>query len=206
MMMEIGTPVLLEFGSTRDRVKSVYVGAVKKLHALFSVPLTTGIKGKAREGNRVTARYMHNGTIYGFQTEVADFRAHPSAIIFLHYPVKVEEMEIRAAKRVDCYFPCALLSKRGDVEGLIVDISEGGCRMTFESGPGLYVPAIEPGARLKTDFYILEEKNRYTMHATLQHKKMVDGKLYLGLRFEKEDDDFRGVVAGYVEKVCRMLE
>lgn len=206
MIMDVGTPVLLEFGSNRERVKSVFVGAVKKQHALFSVALTTGIKGKAREGNRVTARYMNNGTVYGFQTEVADFRPHPSAIVFLHYPVAIEEMEIRSAKRVDCYFPCELLSKSKNVEGLIVDISEGGCRLTFESDPKLYVPKIDVGSRLKTDFFILEEKNRYTLHATLQHRKMVDGKLFLGLRFEKKDDDFRGVVADYVEKVCRMLE
>lgn len=205
MFIEVGTPVLLEFGASRDRVKSVYVGAVKKQHALFSVPLTTGIKSKAREGNRVTARYMHNGTVYGFQSEVADFRPHPSAILFLHYPAHVEEMEIRRSKRVDCFFPCSIYAKNSAVEGLIVDISEGGCRLTFESNPKLYVPKVEIGARIKTDFYILEEKNRYTLRATLQHKRVVNGKLYLGLRFDDDDQTFRTVVADYVDKVCRML-
>ncbi len=96
MKMDVGTPVLLEFGTSRERVKSVYVGSVKKQHALFSVPLTTGIKAKAREGNRVTARYMHNGTIYGFQSAVADFR-----------PQKVAEQKIK---------------KHGHSEGLILEL------------------------------------------------------------------------------------
>ncbi|MGE4506655.1 MAG: flagellar brake domain-containing protein [Desulfovibrionaceae bacterium] len=205
MMIEVGTAALLEFGLAGDRLKTVYVGAVKRRHMLFSVPLTAGIKGKAREGNRVTVRYLHKGVVFGFKSQVADFRAHPSAILFLDYPGRVEEMDIRGARRVDCFFPCTLSGRRGDVEGLIVDISTGGCRMTFEAGADSPVPHMALGSRLKADFYIFEKRNRYALRAALRHKKIEDGKLHLGLQFDAADTAFTGMVGEYVEKVARLL-
>lgn len=205
MMIEVGTPAILEFGASQERIKSVYVGALKKRHVLFGVALTTGIKAKAREGNRVTVRYMHKGTVFGFKTEVADFRAHPSPILFLNYPITVEEMEIRGARRVDCFFPCTISAGSAAVEGLIVDISIGGCKLTFESDPNTYIPKIEAGSKIKADFYILEERNRYTLKAVLMHKKVEDDKLNLGLQFDDSDITFKSLVADYVDKVSRML-
>lgn len=205
MHIEVGTPVLLESGANRDRVKGIYVGAVGTQHVIFSVPLTAGIRGRMRVGNRVTVRYIAKGTVYGFHSTISEFKAEPAPLLFLDYPDRVEEMEIREHSRVDCYFPASIRTKGGGIiEGLIVDISLGGCRLTFETDPDAPPPSLDKGSRITADFYILEERNSYTLKAELMHMLKQGNKLCLGLKFECEDQ-FKDLVKEYVAKVHKML-
>ena len=108
MRIEMGTKVALELAGLEGRVGSVLVGMSPDAYLILYAPLTHEARKRAGRKNVVTARYVFQGTVFGFKSHILDHISYPASLLFLGYPSRVEVLELRREPRASCLFPGTL--------------------------------------------------------------------------------------------------
>lgn len=80
------------------------------------------------EGQEVIVRYLYLGRIFGFRSSIQAHIVRPFRMVFLAYPANLESINLRRQERIYCYLPAYLMIDAESLAGMIVDLSEGGCR------------------------------------------------------------------------------
>lgn len=80
------------------------------------------------DGVDVVARYLYAGKAVGFRSHIQAHTTRPCRIVYLEYPQQLESMNLRMKERIYCYLPAQLAICTEKIEGMIIDLSEGGCR------------------------------------------------------------------------------
>lgn len=79
-------------------------------------------------------RLVDRGVVYAFETSVVEVAGHKNRLLMLNYPKQIFLRDLRCEPR----YPCTLLSRvycRTQVfEGMIKDISQGGCQIRVPQG------------------------------------------------------------------------
>lgn len=134
--MDVGTKLNLQFKGSNTRVTSEFVGLVKGDYLIIKMPSLTSfkdVKSLIYRESDIVVRYLHKGTIYGFQSRIRDTIISPAKLIFIEYPKKFENYELRSNKRIDCFLPASIEILDRAIEGSITDISREGCQFIVET-------------------------------------------------------------------------
>ena len=129
--IDLGRPLFIELKGVKERQKSNLVGMAAGAYLIASLPQMVGIRNLLDQAPNVLVRYVHMGEVFGFRTEVLGLMATPFPLMFLSYPATVERINLRQSARVDCHLPATLTFRETATEGMILDISSGGCRFTL---------------------------------------------------------------------------
>lgn len=107
-------------------------GELKRTYRFMDDPLKwyqTFFKVK----HHMVLRLVHKGVAYAFETSVVDVVGGNSHLLILRYPEQVFLRELRKEPR----FPCSLMTQLPcgsvKIDGLVKDISQGGCQVRLES-------------------------------------------------------------------------
>ena len=133
--MKIGATLKLQIHGTDARLTSELIGVEEDKYLIIKmppIPSVGTVSNLLYKGNTVIVRYMHRGTLFGFKSRVYHVIIHPVKLIFLEYPKKIEDYNLRAHRRVDCYLPASVGVGGNTIEGAITDISREGCHFTVE--------------------------------------------------------------------------
>lgn len=84
------------------------------------------------KGNTITVRYMHEGTVLGFESRISYFVTNPVKLIFIEYLEKIETHDLRVHKRLDCFLPASVSIADNSIEGTITNISKEGCHFVAD--------------------------------------------------------------------------
>ncbi len=91
------------------------------------------IRSMFYKGNDIIIRYLYKGTVFGFKTQIVDIIFDPTKLVFVEYPKKLENYELRNNKRIACYLPASVIISDNTIEGCITDISRDGCQFIVET-------------------------------------------------------------------------
>ncbi len=136
--MKIGATLKLQIHGTDARLTSELIGVEEDKYLIIRMPpvpsvgTVSSLSGLFCKGNTVVVRYIHNGTLFGFKSRVYHVIIDPAKLVFLEYPTKIEDYNLRAHRRVDCYLPASVGIAGNTIEGAITDISREGCHFTVE--------------------------------------------------------------------------
>lgn len=82
-------------------------------------------------------RLVDRGVVYAFETSVLEVVGHKSRLLMLRYPNEIFLQDLRRDPR----YPCTLLShlhcRKQEFEGVVKDISKGGCQIRVQQGDQL---------------------------------------------------------------------
>lgn len=80
-------------------------------------------------------RFLKDGEIFGFKTEVLSFQFFPAPIMYFKYPENFKRMELRRHRRFRVNIPARMmhLKKTASDDVSILDISEAGCQVRLSS-------------------------------------------------------------------------
>ena len=158
VFLPVGTPLQIEIGDVSLKMSSLSVGCVPEKCLIIKYPATGGfgpVSSKLFKGNRITVRYISNGSAFGFQSELLGVSSDPVRLLFLGYPKLIARHPLRASKRVGCFLPADLVidcfeNKDAVPEcfqgGIVEDISESGCNYCMiKDFPDMPFPTIELG-------------------------------------------------------------
>ncbi|WP_051142013.1 PilZ domain-containing protein [Paucidesulfovibrio longus] len=152
MDISIGAAVMMESSSALDRIKCHMVGFQRDEFVVLKLPLVPGIRSRVPEGAMLTFRYLQRGRLVSFRSVVKHYAATPYSLLFLTYPKRFEQHDLRREQRFTCNFPATLHFLDRDYKGLLLDLSTGGCRFFFDDQAGPPPPNLRRGSKVRGEY------------------------------------------------------
>jgi c-di-GMP-binding flagellar brake protein YcgR len=131
--MEITTDLLLQFKEVKGVFPSYLIGMKPDVFLIIKSPTIISKENLLAEGSSLVVRYTYLGDVYRFKTKVLGSNQEPFKVTFLSYPDVVEKIEFRNTQRVHCLFPATLSYDKSKINGMITDISLGGCKFRTDA-------------------------------------------------------------------------
>ncbi len=128
--MEIGMTLRIEIEGDEEVIACVLIGIENEKYLIFRTPPLHALDNSSYPLNKekeIYVKYVHKGTIFGFQSKVIDSIYEPYKLLFVEYPEKIESYDFRGNKRVECCLPAFIRIADRRIEGSITDISKAGC-------------------------------------------------------------------------------
>jgi c-di-GMP-binding flagellar brake protein YcgR len=197
--ISLGTQMQIQLGGMDGPFKSSLVGMVRENFLMIQLPMMTGILNKLNEGNRVTARYIYSGSIYGFHSAILAFITKPSPLLFLTYPKIIEILDLRKCKRVDCFFPANAKIQEVEHKGLILDISTGGCKFSIDTSSDARIPHIEVGEIINLSFQLIGTSEAQTVFGKVRTTSRDQRKVVVGIQFDALDSEMAKSIEALIE-------
>ncbi|MGB1239715.1 MAG: flagellar brake domain-containing protein [Pseudomonadales bacterium] len=142
-----GNIVDLQLGSSKlVRIKPVVIGIDIGNYLILKFPPRLNIKDYQDvliDGTGVIVRYIlegQHGECVAFSTTIKQFINAPDKLIFLNYPSRIENRQLRSHQREKTHLPAQISPHMADgqltgncINGYIVDISARGCQFSFKA-------------------------------------------------------------------------
>lgn len=203
MQAAVGARMLLETYGVKDRIKCRLVGWVEDEFVVLQAPLTPGIRSRVTANSQMAVRYLHEGDLIGFRAEYIDFLIRPIPLLLISYPERFEVHSLRDSKRLSCSCMASLTVKGGLYNGLLVDLSRGGCRFRFE--PGQTIPQLKKGDPAEGYFSTLGSAETYNFSGVVASTERVRQHREVGLMFDASKTTLPEDLTAYLEEVGEML-
>ncbi|WP_434939474.1 PilZ domain-containing protein [Shewanella sp. HL-SH8] len=149
------------------------------------------------EGNVVVVRYLlegQQGECYAFKATIRNITKIPEKFIFLTYPEKIENRQLRTHQRYVTHLPASLVArgeqevkKAAQLKGIISDISAKGCGFVFKTdNPKVTV-------NQKDIFVVLRSPSdlEITIPARVCNSRFENGKVNVGIQFKEDDEQIK---------------
>lgn len=134
--IDIGTPLFLEVRGVPGKFKSKLIGMDVGRFLIIATPAGQLPPGaKVDPDTFIKVRYVHQGSVYGFETFVRGIVIRPARLLLVAYPQQVAEQSLRKAERFDCHIACEMVIGSSRSPGTLVDISTTGGRCVVPVHP-----------------------------------------------------------------------
>lgn len=210
--IELGSQLIVDFGKAGNRVKCELIGLKTGRYLIIGVDDTNAslsLHNTIFKGNQITARYIHKGVVYGFQSSISYITFNPEKLIFIAYPNKVEEKSVRKLQRVDCNFPAKTMFSSEVYDGIIIDISKEGCKfsLVFDDEAGrnklndFLSKFMGMSVLIKLNLQLPGDPHVLSIDCKIKSIKQSEQHFYLGLEFNKMSDEDSIILHDYLTKI-----
>ncbi len=185
LSLDIGSRIKIEFNGVDSAMVSNLVGMLPDLHLIVTTPTPYSIVNKALETNAVmNVKYVHEGKLCMFKTQLLRSIDAPSHLLFLAYPPVVHYHEMRKAKRTVIFIPCTLHPREGEeLYGMIVDLSTSGGLCLIKTKGNTAIPHIEIDDRLQLHCLLPGFREEQEMHGIVKNIKKTSTETRVGVEF-----------------------
>ncbi len=199
------TNLLVQIEAVEGNLRSQLVGVVGESHVVITMPRSNlRIDHNLFHDKHIIVRYLNQGALYSFQSQILDTITRPVPLMFLRFPRVVSRQDLRRHKRVDCFLPSsAELSGRAS-NGFIVNISRGGCLFVTSKKNGSSFGAVPEGAKLGLSFKMIANQNQGAAQAVIRSKGEKQEMMLLGLEFEQIDPVVQAEIDTFVTTVDQL--
>jgi hypothetical protein len=199
-----GQDIFLQAAGDRARLRCVYLGRRSREYLIVDPPLVPDFKTRFSPGVKVTARLLHEGTVYGFVSSVLHLSQRPTPLLFLDYPYTVEVLSLRSCERVEAFVPASLALEGGTVHGVITDLSCSGCRFAAdtEAAPDA-LASLAAGSEVLLAFSTAGGETVSDLPATVFNVRRERGAIHLGLNFTDVGRENELAIANLVADLSR---
>lgn len=204
LAIDLGCPLFLQCKGQKDRFKSRLIGFLPGQYLIVATPSVPGIRNLLAANEGVLVRYIHQGEVFGFRSDVIGTITAPFALTFLACPLRVERINLRKAPRIDCHIPATLTSGEQSFSGMILDISTAGCLFSSRSTDcETFSAAMETPVTLS--FLQLGKEDEVVVQGTVKNLRQDGQRLNLGVLFKDPEPAFRNQISAYIEEVSGYL-
>lgn len=204
--VELGTMMLATFERASKPIKSLFVGMEPGNYMILRFPSGAGVHDHLFEGNPVVIKFVSEGRIYGFQSQVLGYMYKKRLIlVVVAYPANIETHLLRKENRVDFFVPAKLAVAGKTIPGFVVDLSPGGCRFAFEAASENLVFDFNVVKEVRLTFELLGLEGGRDFTCAVKNTKPEGETLSLGLQFGPLEDDVSRAITGYVRQVSQFL-
>ena len=206
MNIPVGTKILLDFPASTSRMPATLVGYERGSYLVLRVPLAPGIRDRVVEGNTITVRLVVDGTVLGFRERITGFIVHPYPLVFVSYPRDFESLPLRKRPRVACFFPAQATIRGATFDGLLLDISDSGCKFSFNYAARSEIITIKPEDPVTLRFHALDSTRVIEIEGKVANSRRQDHKVDVGIAWSLSGSQYEDIISRYVERVNRALE
>ncbi len=194
LALEVGIRMSISLGADRDshegRIAADLVGVVHFEYLIVRLPWVPGLRTRLVGGAVATVRLVSQGELCGFQSEILTHVTKPALLLFLQYPEVIEKLALRQHKRVQCALPAQFHSRRGDAQGVIGDLSRGGCRLAFNARGQHELRQTVAGDILVVRATLSANGLPLAVTCTVRSVETDSNRILLGVSFTEADQEF----------------
>ena len=202
--MYIGTILRIQIEGTRRRLSCELIGVEDGKYLIVKMPslhIMESVSNLLVNGNEITAKYMHKGTMFGFQSTIIDLIQKPFKLFFIKYPDKTDSYDVRGNKRVECFLPASLKIAEQILEGSITDISRAGCLFTIDTDEHeSLINMLKLSNDIKTGFYLPGISEELSADADQKSIKIDTDGSSVGIEFVEMDASVKTKLIDFLAK------
>jgi c-di-GMP-binding flagellar brake protein YcgR len=212
MIIGLGTPMLIEPAGLGQRFKTRFVGMERGRYIIVRIPRIAGAGTHLYVDKLVTARYVHEGQVYGFSSEIIHIDMAPFRLAFLQFPHTIEALNLRSTKRIDCYLPARVILAEGKDDQLtsypamITNISSGGCQVVIEAEEARYLPHVVPDQSVTLEFTMFGSNVQERVKGEIKNISISGVRQFLGVSFDEVSEGIKAQIEEYIESVTDYLK
>ncbi len=187
---------------TRGQYGSSVLGWKHRSWIVCEWPFHLGQPIPCVRGTLCLLRYIHEGNMIGYRTEVLEAQMQPFPFLLLAFPSELEEVPLRKHGRVSAREPIVLsvvqefasnLPNEPPIRigGLLKDLSASGCAVLIQRP----VQDFYPGMALRVEFEITGTGHVNNLTGVVRNLSPLADGTHLGLEFRfdgKETIEYRG--------------
>jgi c-di-GMP-binding flagellar brake protein YcgR len=150
------------------------------------------------EGNVAIVRYIlegDKGVCFAFRSTIKNITKHPDKLLFLTYPERIENRQLRLHQRVNTHLPASISlgfneESEATINGIIVDVSLKGCGFTFKAQSD----SVEVNKR--EVFVCIKQADGSTLRipSKVCNSRNDKGKVNVGILFTEEDKQVKSLL------------
>lgn len=195
-----GSRIMLKFPEQEQSIKTQVLGFSRDEFILVRFPYIPGILSKIQIGQDLVARYLYEGTVFGFKAYILNYVKKPVPLLFLDFPVSVEVLDLRQNKRIQCHMPTQVYLKDGEFEAMIVDLSKGGCKVFMQGVKKQLIDEIQIDEFLTLKFYTYPAVQEVQLMGYVKNKTVDKNNITLGVRFDSDGELLQPVMQ-FIDKM-----
>lgn len=201
----VGLPLQLVIGSGQGKVNcgSTLLGWKERAWLICEWPFHFGQAVPCEAGTRCLVRYLVDGRLIGYESEVRTTQTSPVPLLYLAFPQTVEEIHLRKHVRVPNNEPLILIRVDGSgavcvdskadstMGGLVQDLSVAGCRVVFQQPRSTLLP----GATVLLEFELIGIGHVSNLTGVIKNVAEHESTQSIGVEFRfdgKEYIEYRG--------------
>jgi c-di-GMP-binding flagellar brake protein YcgR len=198
----INTSLMVQIEAVEGYLKSQLVGVIQDRFVVITMPRSNlRIDHSLFLDKQIIVRYLNDGALLSFQSQILDVITKPLPLMFLSYPKVVSSQEIRRYKRVDCFLPSSAQLSGQASNGAILNISRGGCLFVANKPSHNGLSQVDPGAKLGLSFTLTDQQPNGEAQAVVRSHNIKSNMVLLGLEFEEIDPKVQMAIDSFVRKV-----
>ena len=168
---------------------------------ILRLPSIPGLVKNLLPSTRVEIRYLTEGAVNTFTTEIISHSFKPTLILYTTYPDRMSILETRKHQRVSCALPITLTTPHGDALGVVWDLSMGGCRIAVELKGQSNLRQLVADETVVLQTVLSSDGTTSRGIALVRNVEVTGSRLTLGLSFDENNKSFVEALAGYLNLV-----
>jgi hypothetical protein len=153
---------------------------------IIRTPPIPDIWSKRYEKNHCIIRYLFSGRVYAFRCTLLGLVKEPYRLSIISYPEAIEELNLRKHERMSCIVAAEVGVGGCLFEGIISNISEGGCSFEFNRLPdNLDFPQLNIQDEVSIAMHLGDKSETTVFNAVLRSIHKDDENTIAGLQFTK---------------------
>lgn len=186
-------------GSFQSRL----LGMEQGKFVLIQPPSFVDICTKRNEKNHFVISYLYLGRVYGFRCTLLQLVREPYRFAILSYPEVLDNINLRKHERISCLIRAEVRVKEQSYEGVVSDISRGGCSFEFNNLEQRGFPSLRVQEEMIVSMQFIEDEEMAvfnTIIRTIQTDKesMVCGLQFHSSGFAEADADAEKQLADFL--------
>lgn len=169
-------------GERKVRTSATFIGLKGRDYVLTEQPMVSGAPIFSAAGAPCVVRFLYQGVVHGFTSNVAYIVFNPFPMLCINYPRELETINLRGEKRFAVSISATVcyqeLGETKTLEGTISDLSVSGCRLELP----LFFDA---GDVLDLSFRLLDGQEVKGLPGEVRNlRSNGDGRFEFGVRFQ----------------------
>lgn len=210
--IELDTVLHTEIHNVASNIKCKLIGIKHNQYLISSIPdiIDSGFieKNNLKPGAIISCRYMHEGSVYDFNSFLMSMFTIPVKILIIQYPKNIAECNRRRFKRTRFALPSRIKFETYDYCGSIIDLSEEGCQMAMlKSNIGDNIKIIK--SLLQMDISLMLKlpgaENEIIIPVSCRNIRDEIKKISIGLEFKNVNLETDEVIKRFVNEMRNYL-
>jgi len=172
----VGETMYIDIGSSREKARASFIGSRKNEYFIMELPVVNDHPLDINNNDKMVIRYICDGKLYGFQSQVMLKIGQPLNLVFLNYPDYFEEVSLRRSPRITLVTPLERESGDSNVEHTIT-VSGVGALLCLSK-------VLDPEAKLSISFSLPEGKRVENMGCRIVRQEACGTSFHTAVEFD----------------------
>lgn len=200
----VGTRLTLSFLNQKESYPAELLGYSAYEFLILRLPRLPALRSRLIANETLSLRFIHDGTVFGFITEVITTTVRPAFMLFCTFPDSLEQIDLRRHQRLNCLLPAVAHTSIGEYRCILQDLSHGGAKLVFETKSTDALRQIEAGTNILLDFTLFVGESEVPVPSVVRSVSLDGLKMYMGIQFLDLPDRLRKEMADYIDAVCHL--